>query len=165
VPVDWPDGVRHGGGASLVCGFCMERGKASADTSTLTGVVTGRALRSGNCAALSTVAALAGGPARSSGEASVMGVERRGRLIRGLFARATGRGISLGRRRVGKSGPMDKPFVIPKQLVWEAYKQVKRNKGAAGVDGVSIEEFEADLKNNLYRIWTGCPREHIFHLR
>jgi RNA-directed DNA polymerase len=54
---------------------------------------------------------------------------------------------------VGKSGPMDKPFVIPKQLVWEAYKQVKRNKGAAGVDGVSVEEFEADLKNNLYRIW------------
>ena len=54
---------------------------------------------------------------------------------------------------MGKSGPMDKPFVIPKQLVWEAYEQVKRNKGAAGVDGVSIEEFEADLKNNLYRIW------------
>ena len=54
---------------------------------------------------------------------------------------------------MGKSGPMDKPFVIPKQLVWEAYKQVKRNKGAAGVDGVSVEEFEADLKNNLYRIW------------
>jgi group II intron reverse transcriptase/maturase len=37
--------------------------------------------------------------------------------------------------------------------VWEAYKSVKANKGAAGVDGQSIEEFEADLKNNLYRIW------------
>jgi hypothetical protein len=33
--------------------------------------------------------------------------------------------------------------------VWEAYKSVKRNKGAAGMDGQSIEEFEADLKNNL----------------
>src|SRR5258708_21417454 len=44
--------------------------------------------------ALSTVAARAGGPARSSGERPVMGVERTARLICGLFARATG--VSLG---------------------------------------------------------------------
>ncbi len=54
---------------------------------------------------------------------------------------------------MGKSSPEDKPFQIPKRLVWEAYKSVKRNKGAAGVDGQSIEDFEADLRNNLYRIW------------
>ena len=54
---------------------------------------------------------------------------------------------------MGKSDPKDKPFQIPKGLVWEAYKSVKRNKGAAGVDGQSIEEFEADLKDNLYKIW------------
>ena len=54
---------------------------------------------------------------------------------------------------MGTSGPKDKPFGMPKQLVWEAYQRVKRNNGAAGVDGVSIEEFEADLKNNLYKIW------------
>ena len=54
---------------------------------------------------------------------------------------------------MGKSDPRDKPFNIPKELVWEAYKSVKRNKGAAGVDGQSIEEFEADLKDNLYKIW------------
>lgn len=58
-----------------------------------------------------------------------------------------------GRRRVGKSGLKDKPFVIPKQLVWEAYKRVKANKGAAGVDGQSVADFEADLGNNLYKIW------------
>jgi RNA-directed DNA polymerase len=54
---------------------------------------------------------------------------------------------------VGKSGPDGKPFSIPKQLVWEAYQQVKANKGAAGVDGQSIEDFEKDLRNNLYKIW------------
>jgi RNA-directed DNA polymerase len=54
---------------------------------------------------------------------------------------------------VGKSGPEGKPFNIPKRLVWEAYQRVKANKGAAGVDGQSIGDFEADLKNNLYRIW------------
>lgn len=51
------------------------------------------------------------------------------------------------------SGPGGKPFDISKRLVWRAWKRVKANKGAAGVDGVSIEEFEADLKDNLYKIW------------
>jgi RNA-directed DNA polymerase len=37
--------------------------------------------------------------------------------------------------------------------VWQAWKQVKANKGAAGADGVSIEVFEAGLGNNLYKIW------------
>lgn len=46
-----------------------------------------------------------------------------------------------------------KPFSISKQVVWEAYKRVKANGGAAGVDSESIEEFEKDLKNNLYKIW------------
>ena len=54
---------------------------------------------------------------------------------------------------MGKSGSGDKPFAIPKQLVWEAYQRVRANKGAAGVDGQSIADFEVDLKNNLYKIW------------
>jgi RNA-directed DNA polymerase len=54
---------------------------------------------------------------------------------------------------VSKSSPTVKSFQIPKQLVWEAYKRVKANKGAAGVDGQSIDDFEKDLKNNLYKIW------------
>jgi RNA-directed DNA polymerase len=47
----------------------------------------------------------------------------------------------------------DKPFRIEKRLVYEAYKAVKSNGGAAGVDGQTIEQFEADLKGNLYKIW------------
>ena len=54
---------------------------------------------------------------------------------------------------MSKSGPSTKPFEISKQLVWEAYRRVAANKGAAGVDGCSIADFESDLKNNLYRIW------------
>ena len=46
-----------------------------------------------------------------------------------------------------------KPFDIPKREVWEAFKKVKANQGAAGVDGQSIAEFEADLKSNLYKLW------------
>jgi retron-type reverse transcriptase len=46
-----------------------------------------------------------------------------------------------------------KPFCIAKRDVWEAYKQVKANRGAAGVDGQSIEDFDRDLSKNLYRIW------------
>jgi retron-type reverse transcriptase len=46
-----------------------------------------------------------------------------------------------------------KPFVISKREVWQAYEKVKANKGAAGVDGVGLAEFETDLKNNLYKIW------------
>jgi RNA-directed DNA polymerase len=46
-----------------------------------------------------------------------------------------------------------KPFCIAKRDVWEAYKRVKANRGAAGVDGESIAAFDSDLENNLYRIW------------
>ena len=46
-----------------------------------------------------------------------------------------------------------KSWSIPKRFVWEAYKRVKANRGAAGVDDQSIEEFEADWKNNLYKLW------------
>ena len=46
-----------------------------------------------------------------------------------------------------------KPFSISKGMVWDAYLRVKANKGAAGVDGQTVEEFEQDLSNNLYRLW------------
>lgn len=46
-----------------------------------------------------------------------------------------------------------KPFDIDKHVVMEAYRKVAANKGAPGVDEVSIAEFEQDLKGNLYKIW------------
>jgi RNA-directed DNA polymerase len=46
-----------------------------------------------------------------------------------------------------------KPFDISKQVVAEAWKQVKANKGSAGIDDQTIEDFEENLKNNLYKIW------------
>jgi RNA-directed DNA polymerase len=54
---------------------------------------------------------------------------------------------------VGKSSQTDKSFDIPKGLVWQAYQSVKANKGAPGVDGCSIDDFDADRDNNLYKIW------------
>ncbi len=46
-----------------------------------------------------------------------------------------------------------KPFHIPKKLVWEAYLRVKASDGGPGVDGQTVEDFEVNLKDNLYRIW------------
>jgi RNA-directed DNA polymerase len=54
---------------------------------------------------------------------------------------------------VSTPDPKKKSFEISKQLVWEAYRRVKANKGSAGVDEQSIAEFETDLKNNLYKVW------------
>ncbi|OPX90744.1 MAG: Group II intron-encoded protein LtrA [Pelotomaculum sp. PtaB.Bin104] len=46
-----------------------------------------------------------------------------------------------------------KSYEISKQVVLEAFQRVKANKGAAGIDDESLEAFEANLKNNLYKIW------------
>jgi group II intron reverse transcriptase/maturase len=54
---------------------------------------------------------------------------------------------------MNKPKPKDKSFAVPKSLVWEAWRQVKANKGAPGVDGQDLEAFEAGLADNLYKIW------------
>jgi len=47
----------------------------------------------------------------------------------------------------------DKPLPITKVMVWKAYQQVRRNGQAAGVDGQSLDDFNKDLENNLYKLW------------
>src|SRR6202165_75840 len=73
-----------------------------------------------------------------------MGLDRRGCVVQPRL-RANRRREEL----VDKA----KPFDIPKREVWEAFKRVKTNQGAAGVDRQSIADFEADLSNNLYKLW------------
>ena len=53
-----------------------------------------------------------------------------------------------GRSSVDKA----KPFDIPKREIWDAFKKVRANQGAAGIDGQTITEFEADLASSLYKL-------------
>lgn len=46
-----------------------------------------------------------------------------------------------------------KSFQISQEIVLTAYKRVKANKGASGVDGISFDDYEKELKNNLYKLW------------
>src|SRR5260370_17931671 len=55
--------------------------------------------------------------------------------------------------RMTPMGTADKPFKIEKKQVYEAYKAVKSNAGSAGVDGQTIEQFDSDLRSNLYKLW------------
>jgi hypothetical protein len=66
--------------------------------------------------------------------------------------RSVNREKVVGRSWVGELKSSGKSFVISKWEVQEAWETVKANKGAPGVDGCSIEEFEKDLRNNLFKI-------------
>ena len=107
----------------------------------------------GVCWGVSTVAGSVGGPVRSSDEALVMGVEPRDRVICDCVRWINQNPLGFGRSRVNELKSPGKPFEISKWAVMQAWEKVKANKGAPGVDGVSIEEFEADLNNNLYKVW------------
>jgi len=59
----------------------------------------------------------------------------------------------VGRSPVNQSRSTGKPFAIPKQAVVEAFRKVKANQGGPGVDGFTINDFEAGLRDRLYVIW------------
>ena len=92
-------------------------------------------------------------PMRSTGveQPVVVKKSRNGDGAKGLDRSA----FRMGQLRRSEEEPTSKakPFGISKRIVWEAYQWVKANNGAAGVDGESIEEFERNLKGNLYKVW------------
>src|SRR5258708_23953737 len=69
--------------------------------------------------------------------------------------KSNGEPLGRGGEPEGKqpARPKEKPYAISKEAVWKAYQEVKANDGAAGVDDESIAAFEADLKDNLYKVW------------
>lgn len=97
------------------------------------------------------------GAARSSDEASVMEVEQRG-SVKPPECRSQ-------LRRQEEDRCQAKPYDIDKWLVVEAYNRVKANAGAAGVDRQSLEDFDRDRRNNLYKLGTECLRVATCHLR
>jgi hypothetical protein len=153
VPVYWPGGARRRDDVILICGSCTEREKAGVDT-----VCPGAGGREGarqrlKPEALSTVATPLADRFVVAVKLLLLGWGwSQGTGSPGVFV-SSNQGGSPGRRRRGMPKSQCKSFDIPKQVVWEAYRKVAAKKGARGVDGQSLAEFEADLKNNLYKIW------------
>jgi hypothetical protein len=86
------------------------------------------------------------GLSHSSDEASVMGVERRAEVTQLRLPLTTPKG---GR----DSGAETKSIPITKRMIWESYKKVRKNKGAAGIDDETIQMYEERLEDNLYILW------------
>ena len=89
---------------------------------------------------------------RGTGTERPVGAEKSGKPDGAKGSRHPASNEGQPRKREEPSGQA-KSFDISKKVVFEAYKRVKANQGAAGVDSESIEEFEGDLKNNLYKLW------------
>ncbi len=109
----------------------------------------GSAPSSQSCEGLSTDAEHRDGPACSSGEGPVMGLEQRGRASQMVtVVNPAGDELSgSSRRNTGKS------FDIPKRRLMEAWRKVESNGGAPGVDKVTITDFGDLWKSNLYKLW------------
>lgn len=118
----------------------MELGKSYKD-------VKGNAQAGQTLVRQNTEALYDGGLSRSSDETAVMGEEQRAKVIQLELPLATF--IDKGRDR----GIETKSLPITKRMVWEAYKQVRSNKGAAGIDQETLDMYKERLSDNLYILW------------
>ena len=116
----------------------MERGNLGVDAN-------GEVTSGWNHEGESTDATPRGGVPRMSDEVRESGWSKGGACSGAKSVRPTSNGRSLKDKA--------KPYCNTRIKVLEAYVKVKSNKGAAGIDGQSIADFERDLKNNLYRVW------------
>lgn len=137
-PVCCLSGIRHKGGVSLTEALLGNVRTCGPDAK---GEIQVGSPHEGE----STDAGHRGGVARSSEEGPVMGLERRGHIVRFHLSGQPGKGRSC----VSEA----KSFAIERVLVWEAYERVRKNKGAAGVDGQSLKEYGERLEDNLYKLW------------
>lgn len=136
-PAYCPGGVRHKGGVNLIQATVWNGGTCRPDEK-------GEAQVGGPHEARV--------PMRGTGAEQPVVVRkvRNGTGAKGLHQPALSKRSTRGGRNLLDRA---KPFLISKREVWEAYKRVKANKGAAGVDEQTIAEFEEDLENNLYKLW------------
>jgi len=77
-----------------------------------------------------------------------MGLERRSRADQGQP-----QANPQGEEPAARPEPGVKSFEIDKRLIYQAWEKVRANKGAPGVDAVSIGTFEEQLRANLYKLW------------
>jgi RNA-directed DNA polymerase len=77
-----------------------------------------------------------------------MGLERRGRADQDRPA-----ANPAGKELSARSKPKGKSFDIDKRLVFRAWEKVRANKGAPGVDAVSVVRFGERERDNLYKLW------------
>jgi len=117
----------------------MEQGKSYKDAK-------GKAQAGQTSVRLKTDDLYDGGLSHSSVETPVMGVERRAGVTQLMLPLTTTEGGRAG-------GAETKSIPITKQMIWKAYKKVRSNKGAAGIDQETIEMYEERLQDNLYMLW------------
>ncbi len=96
---------------------------------------------------LNTDAVYDGGLLRSSGETSVMGVERRTEVVQLEL------GLPTPNNRGMNGTTPTRGIPITKQMVWDAYKKVRSNQGSAGIDNQTLADYELNLSGNLYKLW------------
>lgn len=163
-PFYWPGGAGRRSGVNSVCWTCTEHEKASTDmVAGSTGlsvppVGRGRVSRQ-SPKALSTDAVFADGPARGSCETAAFwgGGGAKGPAHQ-LTLFSINQCCWTGRKRGNMAGSQGKAFDISKRSVWEAYRKVAGNRGAPGVDKVTLEEFETDLQRQLVQDLRAVPR-------